>query len=41
MADNYEFRNVRGHIEVFLNGEFQFSADTMAEAYHELKEMEE
>ncbi len=41
MADNYEFKNVRGHIEVFLNGEFQFSADTMAEAYHELKETEE
>lgn len=24
---NYEFRYVRGHIEVFLNGVFQFSAD--------------
>lgn len=25
---NYEFRYVRGHIEVFLYGVFQFSADT-------------
>ena len=34
----YEFRNVKGHIEVFLNtdGEFQFSADTMKEAKDEL-----
>lgn len=28
----YEFRQVREHIEVYLNGEFQFSADTMQEA---------
>lgn len=34
----YEFRCVRGHIEVFLNGEFQFSADTMKEARDELAE---
>ena len=33
----YEFRHVNGHIEVFLDGEFQFSADTMQEAYCELK----
>ena len=33
----YEFRYVDGHIEVFLDGEFQFSADTMQEAYSELK----
>lgn len=32
----YEFRRVREHIEVFLNGEFQFSADTMKEAEDEL-----
>lgn len=32
----YEFRYVRGHIEVFLDGEFQFSADTMREAEDEL-----
>lgn len=34
----YEFINVLGHIEVFLDGEFQFSADTMAEACAELRE---
>lgn len=33
----YEFRKVREHIEVFLNGEFQFSADNMSEARAELE----
>ncbi len=33
----YEFRYVRGHVEVFLNGKFQFSADTMSEARKEFK----
>lgn len=33
----YEFRHINGHIEVFLDGEFQFSADTVQEAYIELK----
>lgn len=33
---NYEFRFVRGHIEVFLDGVFQFSADTIREAQEEL-----
>lgn len=33
----YEFRRVREHIEVFQNGEFQFSADTMGEARAELE----
>lgn len=37
----YEFRNVRGHVEVYLDGEFQFSADTIAEAHRELREMGE
>lgn len=32
----YEIRRVRDHIEVFLNGEFQFSADNMREMYEEL-----
>jgi hypothetical protein len=32
----YEFRHVRGHIEVFLNGIFQFSADTLSEAKEEI-----
>ncbi len=35
----YEFKNVRGHVEVYLNGAFCFSADTLAEAHAELKEM--
>lgn len=33
-----EYRNVLGHIEVYVDGVFQFSADTMAEAKHELEE---
>lgn len=33
----YEFRYVRGHIEVFLHGIFQFSADTKKEAQDELE----
>ena len=32
----YEFEWVRGHVEVFLNGVFQFSADNMKEALDEL-----
>lgn len=32
----YEFRNVMGHIEVYLNGVFQFSADTLAEAQEDI-----
>ncbi len=33
----YRFKCVRGHVEVFLNGVFQFSADTMKEAHEELE----
>lgn len=34
----YQFKWIRGeHVEVFLNGVFQFSADTMAEALAELE----
>lgn len=33
----YQFRNVRGHIEVYRDGRFVFSADTLSEAYAELK----
>jgi len=36
----YEFRQVRGHIAVYLNGEFQFSADNMKEAHDELDKEE-
>ena len=35
-AITYDFRNVRGHVEVFANGEFQYSADTMKEAHEML-----
>ena len=35
---NYEFRYVRGHIEVFIYGVFQFSADTISEAQEELQD---
>lgn len=37
----YEFRQVKGHIEVFLDGVFQFSADTIREAKSELEQYEE
>ncbi len=32
----YEFRYVRGHVEVYLAGEFQFSADNESEAREEI-----
>ena len=32
----YEFRHVNGHIEVYENGIFVLSADTMGEAYREV-----
>ena len=32
MEMKYEFRPVKGHVEVYLNGVFQFSADTISEA---------
>lgn len=34
----FDFRYVRGHVEVFRNGEFWFSADNMSEARQELEE---
>lgn len=37
----YDFRNVNGHIEVYLNGVFQFSEDTEQYARHELGRQEE
>ena len=33
----YSFRNVRGHVEVYLDGAFILSADTKAEAIAELE----
>ena len=37
----YEFRWVRGHVEVLSHGRFQFSADTMEEAMRELNAITE
>ena len=34
----YEIRYVGGHVEVYLAGAFQFSADNEAEAMRELRE---
>lgn len=40
MADQFEIRNVRGHVEVFdAWGQFCFSADNECEAWDELREM--
>lgn len=36
MEMKYEFRPVMGHIEVYLDGVFQFSADTVREAESEI-----
>ena len=33
----YDFKFVRGHVEVYLDGKFQFSADNMGEARRELR----
>ena len=35
----YEIELVRGHVEVYLDGEFCFSADTRSEAEREIAEM--
>ena len=37
----YEFRNVKGHIEVYRYGSFLFSADSMQEAREEIRRQEE
>lgn len=34
---NYEMRYVMGHVEVYRDGNFLFSADTEAEARRELE----
>ena len=33
----YEIKCVRGHVEVYLDGKFQFSADNMEEVRRELE----
>jgi len=35
----YEMKAVRGHVEVFLDGVFCFSADTLSEAEAEIDDM--
>ena len=35
----YEIELVRGHVEVYLDGEFCFSADTRGEAEKEIAEL--
>ena len=35
-----EYRHVRGHVEVYIDGVFVISADTMAEAHEEINAME-
>jgi len=35
----YELEFVRGHVEVFLDGVFCFSADTVSEAQAEIDQM--
>ena len=40
MADRFELRYVRGHVEVYDEaGVFCFSADTVSEAQEELRDM--
>ena len=36
LMGEYELRYVKGHVEVYLHGLFQFAADTFAEAREEL-----
>lgn len=36
----YDFRNVMGHVEVYLHGSFLFSADTIEEARREIARKE-
>ena len=35
----YEIESVRGHVEVYLDGEFCFSADTRSEAEREIAQL--
>lgn len=37
----YDYRHVRGHIEVYHDGQFVCSADNMTEAKREVREAEE
>lgn len=35
----YDFRNVQGHIEVYYDGEFLFTADNYEEAKREVESL--
>ena len=35
----YTFENTGGHVEVYFDGEFQFTADTREEAEKEVREI--
>ena len=37
----YEINNVNGHFEVFINGNFAFSADTLSEVADEIEKERE
>lgn len=37
----YEMKNVKGHIEVYKDGRFLFSADTYSEAVSEITKLRE
>ena len=39
VSQMYEMEFVRGHVEVYLDGAFCFSADTRGEAEREIAEM--
>ena len=39
VSQMYEIELVRGHVEVYLDGEFCFSADTRGEAEREIAEL--
>lgn len=41
MKEVIEYRNVRGHVEVFIDGAFYCSADNMAEAKKEVENQSE
>ena len=35
----YTIESIKGHIEVYCDGKFQFSADTVTEAKHDIMEL--
>lgn len=40
MNDDFEYRYVRGHVEVYLDGTFLCSADNMFEAREEIFDLQ-